>query len=409
MGLVGKFFQKESKTRSKSESRATERFEQRSETIASSQQSSQQVSMVQGRETQIIEAKQAGMERKQEALKRREEFVSSQTTTVDGNIMSTQEIRDINAKREELIRQEVLKIQMESKMMMERYMLECKRRNDQLKEEHRQREEEDRRRKAEADMKEQQRLKMQQEKQNMGNKQADKDQKDAERREYEKKQAEARKAEEDIRRREMERLETLRRKEEETVIRQKAEMSSIQNLDLTYRSPADQKPGDLTGFGFGNVRTSQVSTRKITFLTRASSEDRGELNPEVHMFDSQQSRSARASPLPQMSLQKFQDQPIDDVKGPKSVQWSQQSSAIAKTDFASSTKALGSGLVRSSKSASTATSAMATSTKSESQSLSKASFIQESAASFATQSKMEFSSSSSKSSSSSFQLSKTTK
>jgi len=252
-------------------------------------------------------------------------------------------------------------------------------------------------------------LKMQQEKQNMGNKQEDKDKKDAERREYEKKQAEARKAEEDIRRREMERLETLRRKEEETVIRQKAEMSSIQNVDLTYRSPADQKPGDLTGFGFGNVRTGQVSTRKITFLTRASSEDRGELNPEVHMFDSQQSRSARASPLPQMSLQKFQDQPIDDVKGPKSVQWSQQSSAIAKTDFASSTKALGSGLVRSSKSASTATSAMATSTKSESQSLSKASFIQESAASFATQSKMEFSSSSSKSSSSSFQLSKTTK
>merc|ERR1712203_580605 len=134
--LVGKFFQKESKTRSKSESRATERFEQRSETITSSQQSSQQVSMVQGRETQIIEAKQAGMERKQEALKRREEFVSSQTTTqVDGKILSTQEIRDINSRREEMIRQEVLKIQSESKMMMERYMLECKRRNEQIEQE----------------------------------------------------------------------------------------------------------------------------------------------------------------------------------------------------------------------------------------------------------------------------------
>merc|ERR1711913_129749 len=97
------------------------------------QSSSQQVTMVQGRETQIMEAKQAGLERKQEALKRREDFVSSQTTTqVDGKILSTQEIRDINAKREELIRQEVLKIQSESKMMMERYMLECKRRNDPL-------------------------------------------------------------------------------------------------------------------------------------------------------------------------------------------------------------------------------------------------------------------------------------
>merc|ERR1719189_743548 len=199
----------------------------------------------------------------------------------------------------------------------------------------------------------------------------------------------------------------MRRKEQEIVVRQQTEMKSMQNVDLTYRSPADQKPGDLTGFGFGNVRTGQVSTRKITFLTRSSSEERSE--PEVSFIDGSQSRSARASPLPQMSLQKFQEQQIDDVKAPKSVQWSQQSSAIAKTDFASSTKALGSGLVRSSKSASTATSAMATSTKSESQSLSKASFIQESAASFATQSKMEFSSSSSKSSSSSFQLSKTTK
>merc|ERR1712038_2066263 len=147
----------------------------------------------------------------------------------------------------------------------------------------------------------------------------------------------------------------------------------------------------------GNVRTGQVSTRKITFLTRSSSEERGDLNPEVSTPDNIQSRSARASPLPQMSLQKFQEPTqtgIDDVKGPKSVQWSQQSAAIAKTDFASSTKALGSGPVRSSM-------------KSESKSMSKSAFIQESASSFATQSKMEFSSSSSKSSSS-FQISKTT-
>merc|ERR1712018_542230 len=172
----------------------------------------------------------------------------------------------------------------------------------------------------------------------------------------------------------------------------------------------DQKPGDLQGFGFGNVRTGQVSTRKITFLTRSSSEERGDLNPEVCTPDNFQSRSARASPLPQMTIQKFQEPiqtGIDDVKGPKSVQWSQQSAAIAKTDFASSTKALGTGLVRSSK-ASASSSSMATSMKSESQSMSKSAFIQDSASSFANQSKMEFSSSSSKSSSS-FQISKTTK
>jgi len=187
-------------------------------------------------------------------------------------------------------------------------------------------------------------------------------------------------------------------------------MQSMQNVELTYRSPADQKPGDLHGFGFGNVRTGQVSTKKISFLTRSSSVERGDLNPEVSTPDGIQSRSARASPLPQMSLQKFQEPTqsgIDDVKGPKSVQWSQQSAAIAKTDFASSTKALGSGLVRSSMK-STASSSMATSMKSESQSMSKSAFIQDSASSFANQSKMEFSSSSSKSSSS-FQISKTTK
>merc|ERR1712136_330528 len=169
---------------------------------------------------------------------------------------------------------------------------ELKKQEALLKQEHLKAEEEERRRKAEADRQEQQRLKMQQEKQNQMKKQ------------------------------------------------------SMQNVELTYRSPADQKPGDLHGFGFGNVRTGQVSTKKISFLTRSSSVERGDLNPEVSTPDGIQSRSARASPLPQMSLQKFQEPTqsgIDDVKGPKSVQWSQQSAAIAKTDFASSTKALGSG------------------------------------------------------------------
>jgi len=448
--LVGKFFKQEAKTRSKS---ADTRIEQRTESYSASQQSSHQVTSsqqvtVQGRETQIVEAKQAGIERKEEAMKRREEFVSSQITTTDGGkMMSTQEIHEINSKREEMIKSEVLKIQQESKMMMERYMMECKRRNEQveqeqelrqneermkqellkqrtedraakekerketlkqqeaiLKQEHLKTEEEERRKKVEAERQQQQRLKMQQESQNMSNKQAQQDNKASEIKEYERKQMEARKSEEEMRRREMEGLESLRRKEQETVIRRQTESKSIQNVDLTYRSPADQKPGDNVGFGFGNVRTGQVASQKISFLTRESSEERTGINTEVMGFmDGSLRRSA--SPLPQMSIQKFQEQQIDDVKSPKTVQWSQQAGAIAKTDFASSTKALGSGLVRSSKST-TASSTMATSSKSESQSMSKASFIQESAASFATQSKMEFSSSSSKSSSSSFQVSK---
>merc|ERR1719245_2728728 len=208
---------------------------------------------------------------------------------------------------EERRKQELMKKRMEEKEEKERARKEdLKKQEALLKQEHLKAEEEERKRKAEADRQEQQRLKMQQEKQNQMNKQSDQAKKDAERREYERKQMEARKAEEEVRRREME---------------------TMQNVELTYRSPADQKPGDLHGFGFGNVRTGQVSTKKISFLTRSSSVERGDLNPEVSTPDGIQSRSARASPLPQMSLQKFQEPSqsgIDDVKGPKSVQWSQQ-------------------------------------------------------------------------------------
>ena len=190
----------------------------------------------------------------------------------------------------------------------------------------------------------------------------------------------------------------------------------MEKVDLTYRSPGDQKPGDLTGFGFGNVRTGQVSSRKITFLTRAASlepsdSERSGLNPEVSFIDGKSSSSARASPMPQMALQKFQAQTIDDIHTPKRVQWAEQSDVIAATtDFALSTKPLGSGLARASKSV--AASAMAVSIKSETHSSSQASFIQQSATSFATQSQVEFSSSSSselKSSTSSFQVSKVSK
>merc|ERR1739845_44846 len=129
--LVGKFFTKETKARSKSADTRYERTTQ-SSAIAVQQQSSQQVT-VQAREAQILEPKKSGLERKQEARKRREEFVSTAQTTVDGKqVLTTQEL---NAKREELIRTEVLKIQQESKMMMERYMLECQRRSDMIQQE----------------------------------------------------------------------------------------------------------------------------------------------------------------------------------------------------------------------------------------------------------------------------------
>lgn len=234
--------------------------------------------------------------------------------------------------------------------------------------------------------------------------------KDAERQEYERKQAEARKAEEELRRKEKETLENMRNKEQQIIMQQKAQMTSVKNVDLTYRSPSDQKPGDSTGFGFGNVHTGQVSSRKITYLTRASSaepsdSERGGLNPEVSGRFS--SISARASPVPTMTLQKFQDQPIDDLHAPKTVRWAEESAAIAKTDFASSTKALGSGLLRASKSTASTSSSMpqsSSTTKAEfQQSTSQmSSFIQQqSSSSISSQSKVEFSSAASSSASSS--------
>merc|ERR1719414_1077204 len=85
-------------------------------------------------------------------------------------------------------------------------------------------------------------------------------------------------------------------------MRQKQEMTSS-NVDLKYYNTAEARPGDQHGFGFGNVRTGQVSTRKMTFLTRSSSagpEDRAGLNPDVLGRQSpyDRSASARASPMP---------------------------------------------------------------------------------------------------------------
>ena len=106
------------------------------------QVSSQQVSSSTSRRSnvKVEQAQASGMIRKQEALARREEFKAakleiSSSSQVDGKVMSTSEIAALNAKREEMIRKEVEKIQNESKMMMDRYLEECKRRSEMLQKE----------------------------------------------------------------------------------------------------------------------------------------------------------------------------------------------------------------------------------------------------------------------------------
>ena len=80
-------------------------------------------------EQQIAEARAAGQARKEEAIRRREEFVIKQS---EAKLVSSKSVQQLNAEREEMIAREVAKIQAESRKMMERYMDESKKRAEML-------------------------------------------------------------------------------------------------------------------------------------------------------------------------------------------------------------------------------------------------------------------------------------
>ena len=76
--------------------------------------------------------------------------------------------------------------------------------------------------------------------------------------------------------------------------------STQEKINLKYASSSAVRPGQT--FGYGQVTTGQVSSRKYEILARASSvgrfEDREGLNPEMMMRAQSQSTSARGSPAP---------------------------------------------------------------------------------------------------------------
>ena len=149
----------------------------------------------------------------------------------------------------------------------------------------------------------------------------------------EKDREEQRLQQEEQRKREQERLEQLRMK----AIQQ--QQKSTSKVELKYHASTAVRPGE--GFGFGQVTTGQVSSRKYEILTRASSvgrafEERGDLNPDLIRA---QSVSARGSPAPIGMSQK--------VEVDASQQMMSKSAAFAKqADFASTTAALSTGLTR---------------------------------------------------------------
>merc|ERR1712241_1209642 len=94
----------------------------------------------------------------------------------------------------------------------------------------------------------------------------------------------------EAKKRESEKLEQLRLK----AIQQ--QQSSASKVGLKYHASTAVRPGQ--GFGYGQVTTGQVSSRKYEILTRASSagpEDRGGLNPVLIRAQSEQ---RKASPAP---------------------------------------------------------------------------------------------------------------
>merc|ERR1712183_906367 len=374
--------------------------------------------------SQIEVAKQSGQERKQEALKRREEFVIKKSEAkLSSNVKSTQELHQ---QREEMIANQVLKMQEESKTMMTRYVEESKKREEMLKREQEMIETE-RKRKDELAA---QRMKEQEEKQKQrgqsiqrqeallkeehkqkelaelrrkeeAKKQEElrlieaKRQKDARKLQEERKvKMEADKAVEWERAQDLARQEELRRQQSQQIeaLRLKAvqqQERATAKVEIKQYSSTAMRPGD---FGYGNVTTGQVASRKYEILTRASSvglSEREGLNPDL------MSHSARASPCPAPLFPvavppgTMQMKSMATGEAEMSVQRSQQTSTALKADFAESTTALGSGLSRKQQQSSTVSkmtsSTMESSSSTQQMSMSSSQFSASSSSFSATQ------------------------
>merc|ERR1719242_2145085 len=135
----------------------------------------------------------------------------------------------------------------------------------------------------------------------------------------------------ELKKREAEKLEQLRMK----AIQQ--QQKSTSKVELKYHASTAVRPGQ--GFGYGQVTTGQVSSRKYEILARASSvgpEDRGGLNPDLIRAQSEQ---RRASPAPMGKAMATSEVDASHQMMTKS-QFSKQA------DFASTTAALSTGLTR---------------------------------------------------------------
>jgi len=188
---------------------------------------------------------------------------------------------------------------------------------------------------------------------------------------------------EELRRQQASQIEALRLK----AVQQQERATA--KVEIKQYSSTAMRPGD---FGYGNVTTGQVASRKYEILTRASSvglSEREGLNPDLL------SHSARASPAPPLfpvavPPGTMQMKSMATGEAEMSVQQrSQQTSTALKADFAESTTALGSGLSRKQQQSSTVSkmtsSTMESSSSTQQMSMSSSQFSASSSSFSATQ------------------------
>lgn len=279
----------------------------------------------------------------------------------NGKVMTVQEL---NAKREAIFKASLEKIQAESRLMSDRYMSEAQARIDllQSEQEARSREEgikqelmrqrlaeyeqigkarkaelqrqedlltqkhlraeEDARQKADEEaLKEERRIAMEKAKIEMENRAEIMKQRSEKLKVFEAQREKQREAEERLRQKEMERLQSVIQKEQEALNKHQEQIKAAYGQSA-MQGPAisvGSRPRDLNAFGFGNVRTGQVTSTKLAFLTRATSvgaekrERLGQAGPG----------GVRASPMPV---------PASPAAKPK--HWPLPPGGVGKADFA---------------------------------------------------------------------------
>jgi len=297
-------------------------------------------------------------------------------------------VQELNAKREAIFQKELERVQNESKVMSDRYMAEAQKRenllhNEQesrLREEQKKQElmqqrlaeyekigkarkaelqrqedlltqkhlraEEDAKRAIEEErLKEERRIALERAKEEQENRAEVMRKRDEARKVKETQMEKQREAEERLRQKEMERLQSVIQKEQEAMARQQQMIKAAMNAEAASKSvssgggpvvvsphQAGARPRDVNAFGFGNVRTGQVTSKKLAFLTRASSVG-AEKRERLGSTSSGRPTIGGSPSMP-------------PSPAPKQKHWPLPPGGVSKGDFANSTKALGTGLTR---------------------------------------------------------------